>query len=76
MRKTKKIIALFLAFAILALSVVPVFAEESETNTKTVEQYAPYMPDGYTDEQWSSMSAEEQWDAFYAQGASNDIKSD
>lgn len=76
MRKTKKIIALCLAFAILALSVVPVFAAESETNTKTVEQYAPYMPDGYTDEQWSSMSAEEQWDAFYAQGASNDIKSD
>lgn len=77
MHKTKKIIALCLAFTILALSVAPVFAAESETNTKTVEQYAaPYMPDGYTDEQWSSMSAEEQWDAFYAQGASNDIKSD
>ena len=76
MYKTKKIIALCLAFAILALSVVPVFATESEKNTKSVEQYTPYVPDGYTEEQWNSMSNEEQWDAFYAQGASNDIKSD
>lgn len=63
----KKILAFVLT--VLMMWSIPIYAAD-------VEQKVPYIPEGYTEEQWGSMSNEEQWDAFYAQGAIRDIRSD
>lgn len=63
----KKILCLVAA---MLLFTIPVYAEEDKRAD------VPYIPDGYTEEQWNSMSNDEQWDAFYAQSAVCDIKED
>ena len=60
-------------FTVLMMWSIPVYAADTGQN---MEQTVPYMPEGYTEEQWNSMSNEEQWDAFYAQGAVRDVRSD
>lgn len=67
----KKILTFVLA--VLMFGTIPVYAADTGQN---MEQAVPYIPDGYTEEQWNGMSKEEQWDAFLAQGAVCDIRSD